>query len=153
MADCFITYSSQDEQLARYVHSELATAGVSVFMAGASLQPGDAWSDRIWQELKAAEWVIFLASRSACGSAYVQQELGHALGSSKKLVPIVWDMAPEELPGWVNKKQAMDLRGARTLDELRVQVVSLSERIKADKAKGLLILGGLVAALIIANKW
>ena len=106
MADCFISYSSQDEQLARYLHSELMTTGVSVFMAGASLRPGDEWTDRIWQELRASDWVLFLASRAACGSAYVQQELGHALDSSKKLVPIVWDMAPEELPGWVNKKQA-----------------------------------------------
>lgn len=153
MADCFISYSSQDEDLARYVHSELITAGVSVFMAGASLRPGDDWTDRVWEELRRSDWVVFLASRAACKSEYVLEELGHALGSSKKLVPIVWDMDPEDLPGWVKTKQAIDLRGATTLEQLQTQVAEISGRIKADKRKGLVILAAMVAGvLLIINR-
>lgn len=94
MPDCFISYSSADERLSRFVEAHLRAQQVNVFIASVSLQPGENWSQVIWNNLKASPWVIFLASRSACGSAYVQQELGAALAGEKKIVPIVWDLAP-----------------------------------------------------------
>ena len=91
--------------------------------------------------------MILLASRAACSSAFVNQEIGGALVGSKHLVPIVWDMDPGELPGWASGVQAIDLRGL-TVIELQQQVSSISNRIKQTKAQGFLIIGAVVLGLM-----
>lgn len=149
MADVFISYSTADERLARFVHDHLATSGVSVFLASISIQPGQQWTEHVHNALRGASWVIFLASRPACSSPFVQQELGGAILMQKKLVPIVWDMTPSELPGWAPRHQAIDLAGA-TVDVLQARLSAIAERIKADKRTGLLLLGLIVAGLIVS---
>lgn len=151
MPDCFISYSSADEAFARALHDDLSANGVSVFTAAVSLQPGQVWTDAIFENLRTSSWVIFLASRQACESPYVQQEIGRAMAASKNLVPVVWNMAPDELPGWVNRIQALDIRDL-TVGEIRARVFQIADRIKADKRKGTLILAGLVGVLLILGK-
>lgn len=146
MPDCFISYASQDEKLAHFIHDEIKGHGLEVFMAAASLRPGQQWSKMIKNNLKNSKWVILLASQAACGSAYVQQELGMALGDAKRVVPIVWDIAPSQLPGWVNQSHALDLRGGR-INDLREHMARIAAEIKQEKAEGLLILGVVVLAL------
>src|SRR5258708_13437605 len=108
--DVFISYSTKDEGAARFLHQHLTNEGMSVFLASASLQPGQLWSPEVLNALRTSSWVLFLASRAACSSAWVQQELGAALITQKKLVPIVWDMPPSDLPGWVRGYQPLHLR-------------------------------------------
>jgi hypothetical protein len=146
MPDCFISYSSTDLEFAQAVHRDLSAQGVSAFMAAISLRPGDHWSTEIHNALRESSWVIFLASRAACASSYVQQEIGGALGQSKRLIPVVWDMPPAELPGWVNQIHALDIRG-RTADDIQQRIVSIADWIKQDKARGLLVGGALLAGL------
>src|SRR4051812_17161930 len=112
MADCFVSYSRHDQAMADVVCHALRASGLDVFMAGASLSPGVRWSSSITESLAASKCVLFLASKAACGSPWVQQELGIAIGQSKKLVPVVWDMEPRDLAGWVAERQAVNLRGA-----------------------------------------
>ena len=147
MADCFISYSSVDEQLAKFVAQQLRAQGLDPFMASLSLQPGQDWSREIKRKLIDSPWVIFLASRAASLSPFVQQEVGGAIFGSKKLVPVVWDMAPSELPGWAQHFQALDLRGA-TVAQIGSQILSIAKQIKADKDKGVLIAGALLVGLI-----
>jgi hypothetical protein len=94
--------------------------------------------------------VIFLASRKASSSAFVNQEIGGALLASKKLVPIVWDMSPGELPGWARGVQAIDLRDSTMLG-LQQQVGTIARQIKQEKTKGLLILGAIILGLFALN--
>ena len=152
MPDCFISYSSADEDLAYFVHDHLCAQGLDVFMASISLLPGENWTNVIWNNLRASPWVIFLASRAACRSAHAQQELGGALAGEKKIVPIVWEIPPEELPGWLSQYQALDLRG-HSWEDLAVQVTGIAVRIRADKAQGTLIAGAFVFGLLwLASK-
>lgn len=147
MPDCFISYSSHEEELAEFVYAELESHNLDVFMASISLSPGEDWSPKIRQNLNASPWVIFLASKTAAQSPYVQQELGMALGKKKTLVPIVWDIAPGELPGWVSEKHAIDLRGASVAD-IRQQVADVAGSIRAEKQKGWMIVGGVILGLM-----
>ena len=148
MPDCFISYSSQDQQLADLLYGELTGAGLTIFMAGASLKPGDDWSAVVWSNLRSAELVLFLASKAACASPFVQQELGHALGATKRLIPVVWDMDPAALPGWVNCAQALNLQGM-TLPEPKAKMLEVAESIKAPRRSALLALGAIVAAILV----
>ena len=143
MPDCFISYSSSDQGVADFVHDELTRHGVTVFMASASLQPGEEWSCQVKEELQASSWVVFLASSAACQSAYVQQELGMAMGANKRLVPIVWEIPPSQLPGWVNRSHALNLKD-KTTEEIQWQLSEIAQRIKQDKNVGILVTGALL---------
>jgi hypothetical protein len=148
MAEIFISYSTADAEAARFIHRNLLEQGVSAFLAAASLQPGQQWSPEILDALRGADTVLFLASKSACASPWVQQELGYAIGAKKKLIPIIWDMKPTELPGWVSGYQALDLC-RHSPEEVRQEVAAIAERIKTNKKTALLVAGLALAALFL----
>lgn len=147
MPDIFISYSTSDERIARFMHQHLSDEGMQVFLASASLQPGQRWSQEILNALRSSSWVLFLASRAACASPWVQQELGAALITQRKLVPIVWDMPPSERPGWVKEHQALNLAGV-SMEQVKSQMTAIANAIKSDKTQGWVVVGLLVAALI-----
>ena len=124
MADCFISYSGVDKELAEFVDKELKSHGITSFMASDSLQPGQNWQQEILENLKNSKWVVLLASRAACSSAFVNQEIGVALHDPKNLIPIVWDMDPSELPAWLKSVQAIDMR--EQLGRMQSQIVSIA---------------------------
>lgn len=147
MPDVFISYSGEDERLARFVDKHLTSEGLSVFLASVSLEPGARWTQVILTNLKTSNWVFFLASEAACKSPFVQQELGGALLTDKKIVPIVWDMPPSRLPGWIKQFQALDLAGT-TLEHAKAAISKIAEKIKSDKLVGAIAVGALFAALL-----
>ena len=152
MADCFISYSTKDEQMARFIHSELRRQNLSVFLASVSLGPGEDWSNRIRTELKTSSWVILLASRSACQSAYVLQESGMAMITDKKLIPIVWDISPSELPGWIDRSQALNFKDA-TIWEIKSHIFQIAQRIRQNKNQGAIIASAIILGILyFANK-
>jgi len=148
MPDCFISYSTHDHQFATFLCDELRHHNISSFMASVSLRPGERWSPEILGNLRGANWVLVLASRSASASAYVNQEIGGALLLSKNIVPIVWGLSPAELPGWLREFQAIDLRGS-TLPALQQHIATIANRITQQKATGYLILGAITLALLM----
>lgn len=148
MPDCFISYSSNDERFAEAVHQDLSARGLSVFMARISLRPGERWTAKVQQALSQSTWIIFLASKTACASPYVQQEIGAALIAQKELIPVVWEMAPSELPGWTNQVQALDIRN-QTPAQIRTRIIYLAQQMKATKDKGFLIGVALVAGFFL----
>jgi hypothetical protein len=70
--------------------------------------------------------------------------LGAVLKSSKVIIPVIWDMPPDKLRGWMGERQALDIRGA-TPEVIQAQIGAIAQRIKQSKAKGLLIGGALIA--------
>lgn len=151
MRDVFISFSSEDRPLAEFVYNHLLAEGLSAFLAPVSLEPGNQWSPQILTELRSSDWVLFLASRAACNSPYVQQEVGAAISARKQLVPVVWDMPPSELPGWANQYQALVLAG-KLREHVEADITAIAERIKARKNTGLLVVGLLVAGLMAFGK-
>lgn len=150
MPDVFVSYSSADLQIAQFLQKHLQSEGLDVFLASTSLAPGQRWSQQVLSDLSNANWVLFLASRAACQSPWVQQELGAAVIKNKKLVPIVWDLSPGELPGWVAQFQALDLRHSDA-DAVRAAFTSIAVRVKADRTQAALIAGLLLAAVLIVS--
>jgi hypothetical protein len=147
MPDCFISYTQTDDKFARLVHSELTRHGLDVFLAQISIKPGERWSPTVWSNLQASPWVILLASRASAASAYVQQEIGGAMMAGKDIVPVVWQMSPAELPGWLGQYQALDLRGA-TVGQIAERLAEIARPIQSRKAVGTLIGAGLIYAFL-----
>ena len=140
MPDVFISYSVKDEQLAQFVRQHLAQQGLDVFLASISLKQGEHWTPQIINALRASGWGFLLASKNALASANVQQEVGGAIFGQKKLVPIMWDIDPHEMPRWITDYQGVVLKGA-TMEQINARVAQLAAEVKADKVKGQLVVG------------
>lgn len=147
MPDVFISYSAKDENLAQFVREHLRRQDLDVFLASVSLNAGEHWTPQIVEALRNSEWVFLLASKNALASANVQQEVGGAIFGKKKLVPIMWDVQPSDLPRWVSDYQGLILAGA-TLDNINLQVAQLAAHVKANKVKGQLVAGAVFAGLL-----
>lgn len=149
--DIFISHAQADLPLAEYLHRHLTQEGLSVYLASVSMSPGERWKQSILDNLRSSTWVICLASRAACESRWVMQEMGVAIGANKKLVPFVWDMPPDALPGWMQQYQAVNL-GSVSQEEAKIAIVRVADAIKSEKQKGLAILGLIVAGLMLFGK-
>jgi hypothetical protein len=149
VTDVFISYSAKDEELAKFVRLHLSAQGLSVFLASISLTPGERWTPTIIDSLRESDWVILLASKNALASQNVQLEVGGAIFGKKKLVPVMWDVQPVDLPRWVSEFQGLILTGA-TMENINMQVAQLASRIKEDKVKGQLIAGAVFAGVLWA---
>jgi len=147
MAKVFISYSVKDEPFAKRMYNALSSLGVSTFLAGISLKPGSNWTEEILNNLKLSQWVLFLASKAACQSPAVQQELGASLIQGKIIIPIIWDISAEELPGWIRRYQAVDISSGN-VEALKGVISSIAEKVKSDKFIGGLIVAALVIAFI-----
>jgi hypothetical protein len=79
------------------------------------------------------------------------QEMGAAIVGNKKLIPIIWDQPAAALPGWMKEFQAVNLAGA-SQQEAVAAIGRIAEAIKAEKQKGLVIIGLLVAGLVAFGK-
>ena len=151
MADVFISHATADLPFAEFLHRHLLQEGLSVYLASVSMPPGERWMPHIMDNLRSSTWVLCLASRAACASPWVMQEMGAAVAGNKKLVPIIWDQPPDLLPGWMKQYQAVNLAG-RGQEEAMAAIGHIAETIKAEKQKGLVILGLLVAGLVVFGK-
>ena len=147
MPDVFIKSSTHDEELARVVHAHLVAQRLTGFLASISLTPGERWTPQIIEQLRASQWVFPLASRRALASQNVQLEVGGAIVGGKKLVPIMWDIQPSDLPRWISDFQGLNLTGV-TLENISLQVAQLAGRIKQEKVKGQLAVSAIVAGVL-----
>jgi hypothetical protein len=79
--------------------------------------------------------------------------MGAAISHGKKLVPIMWDLQPSDLPRWIADFQGLILSGA-TMENINLQMSQLAERVKSDKLKGQLVAGAVFAGLLylLANQ-
>ncbi|OHB64813.1 MAG: hypothetical protein A2Y76_13340 [Planctomycetes bacterium RBG_13_60_9] len=148
MATAFISYSSQDEAVAKQLHAALSHAGIPAFLAAISIEPGEKWTEEIFGNLREATWVFFLASRHSCASPSVQQELGASLVQKKVIIPVLLDITAEELPGWVDRHQAIDPKKAPEV--IHETIDSIAEKIKVDKFWAGVIIGAIVLWLVIS---
>ncbi len=129
----------------------MTMAGISTFLAEISIKPGENWSDIIFDSLRKSEWVFFLATKNSIESPAVQQELGASLIQGKSLIPLLVGVSPEQLPGWVDRRQAIDINSAP--EKLHGIIANISEKIKVDQFWSGVIVGAITVGLIflIAN--
>jgi len=149
----FISFQSSDSKLAGLIRNALQGQGISVFLAPDSISPGARWSDEIFKSLKSSDMVLFLASKKAIHSDYVAQEIGGAHFSNKLLVPVIWEIKPEELPGWAKGYQALDLRklGPVWLNHLSQWIASLKDQKNKNSFYNKVALGVLAGLLVWAG--
>jgi len=150
MPGVFISYSAEDNELAKKLYTELAKSGAEPFLAELNLLPGGKWKDEIFARLKESQWVFFLATPNSCKSQAVAHEIGASLALEKKFIPLMWKVAPKDLPQWGNDRQAIDLEDRPRLSTL---IGSVGAKVKSDKFWTGIVVAGLIAfALWLLSK-
>jgi hypothetical protein len=86
VADIFISYASNDRQLAAALAAFLEAEGWSVWW-DKSLNPGDIYRDEIMKQLAAARAVIVIWTAHSIKSDWVRAEAGRAQ-ADRKLIPV-----------------------------------------------------------------
>ena len=147
MTSAFISYSVQDEHIAKGLYKMTSMAGIKTFLAGISLEPGSNWTESIFKNLEESQWVFFLATKNSVSSAAVQQELGASLAQKKTIIPVLIDITSEELPGWVSQHQAIDIKSSP--ENLHAIIGKIAEKIKVDKFWAGVIVGALIIGLCV----
>ena len=88
----FASYSTRDIGKVQPVLDYLSQIqGIMIFFADVDLQPGDIISDRIIQNIIAADIFLAFYSSSSIQSTYVQQEIGAARSHKKIIIPLLLD--------------------------------------------------------------
>jgi hypothetical protein len=105
----FLSYSSKDRDVADRLSQDLATAGVRVW-SDRALLPGADWQSEISRALEEAAAVIVIISPASLESRFVQNEWSIALGSSKRVIPVLAGGASFlDLPSPLDEVHGVDL--------------------------------------------
>jgi hypothetical protein len=101
---CFISYSTQDEDFARRLHSRMVQDGLRVWFAPEDIQGGKKRHEQIDEAIRVHDKLLLVLSPHSIGSKWVREEIRRARQAEvregcRKLFPIRL-MGYEELGRW-----------------------------------------------------
>lgn len=120
LTSCFISYSSQDEELARMLHEDLNSNGIRSWFAPENLKVGDKFRNQIDESISQHEHLLLIFSQASLNSRWVEKEVETALELEAVqrrsiLTPIrVDDEVLRASCGW-----AADIRRTRHIGDFR----------------------------------
>ncbi len=151
MPDVFISYSVEDEQLARWLYQLCENLNISAFLASISIKRGSPWKEEILNNLSDAKWFFFLATANSINSDSVKHEIGAALVLNQKIIPILYGIDFPDLPDWIKEYQGVKITNTDA-SELTRTLEAVARRIRVDQLLTGLIIGAFVGLLIMASK-
>lgn len=101
----FLSYSSEDREVAKELASRLAKAGLGTWDPAEALFPGDNWALRIGKALAESDAMVVLISPQSVKSEWVQHELQYALSAPRykgRVIPVV--VKPTKDIPWILKR-------------------------------------------------
>jgi hypothetical protein len=117
---CFISYSSQDESLAKQLYTDLKAKGVSCWFPPEDLKIGDEFRSRIDESIQVYDRLLIILSEDSVKSRWVQKEVETAFEKERQedrivLFPIrIDDAVMRSTVGW-----AADIRRQRHIGDFR----------------------------------
>lgn len=105
----FISHSSTDSWIARKVAEDLERLGITVFLDAKDLESGDVFDEAISEEIRRTDEMLVIISPAALKSMWVILEFGAAQVLRKRLIPILVNVSPNELPHPINRYIARDI--------------------------------------------
>jgi TolB-like protein/Tfp pilus assembly protein PilF len=92
-AHVFLSYASDDAEVAQKVCSSVEAAGLRCWMAPRDVKPGAQYADAIVRAINDAKTVVLVMSASAVDSAHVAREIERAASKRKPIIPFRIDTA------------------------------------------------------------
>ncbi|OGC84065.1 MAG: hypothetical protein A2W07_02975 [candidate division Zixibacteria bacterium RBG_16_43_9] len=103
----FVSYSSEDKQLAGAIKEGFEHYGMDVFLAHEDITPSAEWQETILKRLKQTDVFIPLLTNNFKESNWTDQETGIAVANRKLIVPLRVDINPY---GFIAKVQAFKFK-------------------------------------------
>ncbi|MBI1939477.1 MAG: toll/interleukin-1 receptor domain-containing protein [Ignavibacteriales bacterium] len=103
----FLSYNSQDSDLAGSIKRNLGSYGLSVFLAHEDIEPTQDWIDRLLLELNKSVVFIPILTESFLKSKWTSQEIGIALANDIFIISLKVDIDPF---GFLSRYQALKFR-------------------------------------------
>lgn len=131
----FISYSRQDEALARKIVASLEEAGLSAWYDKREIMPGDNWAEKIAKGLKESDAMVVLLTPHALASDSVRWDINYALSEkafNKRLIPVLVgdseDFSPYNIPWIFNRLKTIKLpQHGRNEEQLKQIAQALKE--------------------------
>jgi len=122
--DVFISYSHKDEAVGRLLEEELRRSGLRVFLSSSALTGGDNFSEEIKNALRDAGELWIIASPQSLESEWVMTEWGAAWAMGKRVVPLLYNCEPKDLP------ERLGALHTTSIDKLSVEIKNLKKRLQ-----------------------
>ena len=90
-SDVFISYKSEEFAIAERVRKRIDEAGVSCWMAPASIPGGSSYASEIPQAIRNCKVFVLILSKLAQESKWVPRELDQAINANKVIMPFTID--------------------------------------------------------------
>lgn len=116
----FISHCSSIKESAKKLRDELATFGISAFVAHEDIKPTKIWLTEIEKALDSMDALSALLTPDFPNSEWCDQEVGIAIGKTKLLVPIRLGIDPY---GFMGKYQGIPGRGKKA-EELAREIAT-----------------------------
>ena len=94
--DVFISYKSEEFSQADWVRQHLEQAGISCWMAPASITGGSSYAVEIPQAIRQCQVFVLILSRQAQQSRWIPKELDQAINYGKTVLPFMLEDCPLE---------------------------------------------------------
>ena len=89
--DVFISYSTKNSEIAEKVHETLQSNGIKCWFAPSNIKTADYFAKEIIDGLNASRVVVLIFSEHAQASKYVNEEIGTAFSTNKRIVALKVD--------------------------------------------------------------
>jgi len=89
MADVFISYSRRDEEFVLTIARALEERSKDVWRDKEDIPPAVAWEEEIRRGIDASDVFVYVLSPDSLASTHCGDELDHALGRNKTIVPLM----------------------------------------------------------------
>lgn len=124
--DVFISHSHQDREWASQLADALKQRGLSVWFDDAQIKLGENWGRAVYEGLTRSSNIVFIVGPGAANSNNLAFELGMALGSGKRIIPVVAkDLPLAEIPGPIRLRRFLQANNpAKTAEEIAKTVAS-----------------------------
>jgi hypothetical protein len=126
----FLSYSSEDKEIAGIFKTKLEGFDFVCFLAHDDIEPLDDWLEVIKDNLKMCEIFILLITKNFKKSDWTDQETGWALATDKFIIPLQVDLPPY---GFINPKQGLLVKRAmlenQNYNEKDTYILNISHKI------------------------
>lgn len=116
MRSVFISYSSQDREIASKIANDLSKNGIDVWFDNWKINLGDSLIEKIEQGIKNSDYLILVLSKSSFQSAWVQKEVQAVFakknsGENQVIIPVLIDTVEDsQIPSYLRDIKYADLR-------------------------------------------
>jgi TolB-like protein/Tfp pilus assembly protein PilF len=107
----FLSYASQDTEVANTVCRELESRGIRCWIAPRDVAPGALYADAIVRAINETKVLLIVLSQSAVASSHVGREIERAASKHKQIIALRIDTAPlsPELEYFLSNSQWIDV--------------------------------------------